>query len=180
MATRIARMEPPAELAVVHLSGALGLGALGALEGNPRGSFHPLQSFPSPRGPEAFRRITIAVDATSPTLRRQLSALARKLGARPRHVDDSRRVLYHAAAVYASNYVNVVIAEAVAMFGRIGWSEGEATRALMPLVEGAVENIRTSRRWKTPIFIVCSAWSRSRSRKRRDSIPLRRSGPRGR
>src|SRR5438445_481857 len=116
--------------------------AVVALEGNPRGSFHPLQSFPSPRGPEAFRRITIAVDATSPALRRQLSALARKLGARPRHVDDSRRVLYHAAAVYASNYVNVVIAEAVAMFGRIGWSEGEATRALMPLVEGAVENIR--------------------------------------
>ena len=142
MATRIARMEPAGELAVVHLSGALGLDALGAVVGNPRGSFHPLQSFPSPRGPEAFRGITIAVDATTPALRRRLSALARKLGARPRHVDDSRRVLYHAAAVYASNYVNVVIAEAVAMLGRIGWSEGEATRALMPLVEGAVENIR--------------------------------------
>src|SRR5438270_3013776 len=60
MATRVARMNPPADLAVVHLSGALGLDALIALEGNARGSFHPLQSFPTPRGPEAFRGITVA------------------------------------------------------------------------------------------------------------------------
>src|SRR5260370_27481700 len=67
MATRIAGMKPPAELSIVHLSGALGLAALDVLEGNPRGSFHPLQSFPAPRGPEAFRGITLAVDAPTPT-----------------------------------------------------------------------------------------------------------------
>src|SRR5256885_5523403 len=79
MATRIARMKPPAELGVVHVSGALGLDALSALEGNPRGSFHPLQSFPMPRDPSAFRGITVAVDATTPTLMRQLRALGRAL-----------------------------------------------------------------------------------------------------
>ena len=142
MATRVARMNPPAELAVVHLSGALGLDALIALEGNPRGSFHPLQSFPTPRGPEAFRGITVAVDATTPTLTRQLRRLARAIGAKPKHVGEQSRVVYHAAAVYASNFVDVVVAEAVRLLEQTGWSDEEATRALMPLVEGAVANIR--------------------------------------
>ena len=142
MAARISRMQPPAELAIVHLSGALGLDALGALQDNPVGSFHPLQSFPAPREPSAFRGITIAVDASTPALRRRLASLAKDLGGRPKHVTDRERVLYHAAAVYASNFVDVVIAEAVRMLEGIGWSEGEATRALMPLVEGAVANVR--------------------------------------
>ena len=140
MAARIASMRPPDDLAVVHLSGALGLDALSPLVAI--GSFHPLQSFPFPRDPSAFRGITIAIDATTPALRRRLAAVARRLGARPRHVGDEQRVLYHAAAVFASNFVDVVLAEAVGLLGEIGWSEKEATNALLPLVEGAVENIR--------------------------------------
>ena len=142
MAARMARLKPPAALAIVHVSGALGLDALSALEGNPRGSFHPLQSFPMARDPSAFRGITIAVDATTPSLMRQLRAVARSIGARPKHVGDEDRVLYHAAAVYASNFVDVVVAEGVRLLQEIGWTEGEATRALMPLVDGAVANIR--------------------------------------
>ena len=142
MATRIARMKPPAQLGIVHVSGALGLDALGALEGNPRGSFHPLQSFPMPRDPSAFHGITIAVDATTPGLLRQLQALARSIGAKPKRVRDEDRVVYHAAAVYASNYVDVVVAEAVRLLEQIGWSRAEATQALVPLVEGAAVNIR--------------------------------------
>src|SRR5256714_4553515 len=142
MASRVARMNPPAALAEVHLSGALGLDALIALEGNPRGSFHPLQSFPTPREPEAFRGITVAVDASTTALRRRLARLARELGAQPKHVTGRERVLYHAAAVYASNFVDVVLSEAVRMLGAIGWTEAEATRALMPLVDGAVANVR--------------------------------------
>ena len=142
MAARIAEMGPSRELAVVHCSGALGLDALDALRGNPRASFHPLQSFPAPRDPSAFHGITVAVDATTPTLERRLRALARRLGARPRHVGDRERVAYHAAAVFASNFVDVVVAEAVGLLGRVGWSEKESLDALMPLVQGGVDNIR--------------------------------------
>lgn len=142
MAERIASMRPSTELAVVHASGALGLDALRSLAGNPRGSFHPLQSFPFPRPPEAFRGITVAVDATTPVLRRRLFEVARALGARPKRVGDDQRALYHAAAVFASNFVDVVLAEAVAQLREIGWSEEEATRALLPLVEGALANVR--------------------------------------
>jgi predicted short-subunit dehydrogenase-like oxidoreductase (DUF2520 family) len=142
MAARIAEMDPPRELAVVHCSGALGLDAMSALGDNQCGSFHPLQSFPEPREPSAFRGITVAVDATSPALERRLRALARGVGAKPRHVGDNERVVYHAAAVFASNFVDVVVAEAVELLERIGWTEKESLDALMPLVDGAVSNIR--------------------------------------
>jgi predicted short-subunit dehydrogenase-like oxidoreductase (DUF2520 family) len=142
MAARVAALRPPPGLAIVHLSGAMGLDALDALADNPRGSFHPLQSFPFPRDPSAFRGITVAVDATTPALRRRLSALARGLGAKPKHVPAAQRARYHAAAVFASSFVDVVVGEAVRLLEKAGWTEVEATQALMPLIDGAVANIK--------------------------------------
>ncbi len=142
VAAALARSNPSPRLSFVHVSGALGLGALDALRDHPVGSFHPLQSFPAPRDPEAFRGITVAVDASTPSLMRRLRALARAIGATPKRVGDEDRVVYHAAAVYASNFVDVVVAEAVRLLGEIGWSEADATKALLPLVEGAVAGIR--------------------------------------
>ena len=144
MAATLARAKQSPQLSFVHVSGALGLDALGALSGNPVGSFHPLQSFPAPRDPSAFRGITVAIDASKPLLRRRLARLARDLGARPKHVTDRERVVYHAAAVFASNFVDVVFAEAVRQLEKIGWSERESVTALLPLIEGAVANIRSS------------------------------------
>ena len=142
MAEQIAAMQPSHELAVIHCSGALGLDVLSALDHNPRGSFHPLQSFPAPRDPAAFRGITIAVDATAAALERRLRTIARGLGAKPRRVGEDERVAYHAAAVFASNFVDVVVTQAIGLLRSIGWSEKESLDALMPLVEGAVSNIR--------------------------------------
>jgi predicted short-subunit dehydrogenase-like oxidoreductase (DUF2520 family) len=141
MARRIASMAPPRALAVVHVSGSLGLDALSALTGNPVGSFHPLQSFPTPREPEAFQGSTVAVDATTPALLARLNRLARSLGAKPKRVRDGERVLYHAAAVFASNFVNVAFAEGVRLLERLGWTRKESVAALLPLLDGAVANI---------------------------------------
>ncbi len=142
MAARIGATRPPPDLAVVHLSGALGLDVLKGARASAIGSFHPLQSFPFPRPPEAFRGITIAVDASGAPLRRRLDSLARSLGATPKRVTDEQRAVYHAAAVFASNFVDVVVAEAVRLLMGIGWTRKEAETALMPLVEGAVDNIK--------------------------------------
>jgi predicted short-subunit dehydrogenase-like oxidoreductase (DUF2520 family) len=142
MAERIAALRPSSELAVVHVSGSLGLSALDALADNPRGSFHPLQSFPAPRDPEAFRGITVAVDASTSPLLASLSRLARGLGAKPKRVRDRERVLYHAAAVFASNFVLASVDEGVRLLQAAGWSRKDAEQALMPLVEGVVENMR--------------------------------------
>jgi predicted short-subunit dehydrogenase-like oxidoreductase (DUF2520 family) len=138
VAASISSLKPSRRLSFVHVSGALRLDALSALSGNPVGSFHPLQSFPAPRDPSAFRGITVAVDASSPALRRRLAKLARDVGARPRHVDDSERVLYHAAAVFASNFVVALVDESASLLEAIGWSRGEALRGLAPLMENAL------------------------------------------
>jgi len=142
VAARVAASDPAPAVSFVHLSGALTLDVLAPLRGHPVGSFHPLQSFPFPREPEAFRGITIAVDASTPALLRELRRIARDLGARPRKVAAEERVLYHAAAVFASNLLLATFSEGVRQLMRIGWSEADATRALLPLLDGVVANIR--------------------------------------
>ncbi len=150
VAARFAATNPAPAVSFIHLSGALTLDVLAPLRGHAVGSFHPLQSFPFPREPDAFRGIAIAVDASTPALLRKLQRLARDLGARPRKVAADERVLYHAAAVYASNsaavyasnFVLAAFSEGVRQLMRIGWSEQDATRALLPLLDGVVANIR--------------------------------------
>jgi len=130
-------------VAFVHLSGALPLGALEPLRAtHPIGSFHPLQSFPEPRAPASLRGIVVAVDASSPLLMRRLSSLARAVGARPKRVGDSSRPLYHAAAVFASNYVDVLLGEGVRLLQAAGWSEKEASAGLLALTEGTLASVR--------------------------------------
>lgn len=141
VAKRIAHSRPAPGAAFVHVSGALGLDVLEPLGDHDVGSFHPLQSFPVPRPPEAFAGITVAVDASATRLERRLAQLARELGAKPRHVSGNERVLYHAAAVFASNFVDVAFAEGVRQLRRLGWGEKEAVDALLPLLDGAVANI---------------------------------------
>jgi len=137
----------PQTAAFVHCSGALGLGVLEPLRPHAVGSFHPLQSFPTPRAPEAFRGSLVAIDATTVTLRRRLERLARDLGARPRSVAEAERVVYHAAAVFASNYLVALAGEAVELLGTIGWTEREAVDGLVPLMQGAL--IEVARRGPT-------------------------------
>jgi predicted short-subunit dehydrogenase-like oxidoreductase (DUF2520 family) len=133
----------PANLSFVHTSGALELSALGPLRRRHAvGSFHPLRSFPEPGPPDAFRGIVIGVDASRESLRWVLNRLARDLGARPKTVDDAQRAAYHAAAVFASNYVVALLTVAVRMLESWGWSEKEAIRGLAPLAEGALANVR--------------------------------------
>ncbi|HEY8797787.1 MAG TPA: DUF2520 domain-containing protein [Candidatus Dormibacteraeota bacterium] len=133
----------PTNAAFVHSSGALELGVLAPLRRRHSvGSFHPLRSFPEPGTPEAFRGIVIGVDASSESLRRVLNTLARDLGAKPKRVDDAQRAVYHAAAVFASNYVVALLAEAIHLLEHSGWTEKEAVLGLVPLAEGAVANVR--------------------------------------
>jgi predicted short-subunit dehydrogenase-like oxidoreductase (DUF2520 family) len=132
----------PPTVSFVHTSGALRLGSLAPLRRrHPVGSFHPLRSFPEPQPPDAFKGIVIAVDGSSPALRRLLGRLARDLQARPRHVDDSRRAEYHAAAVFASNYVVALMGVAAGLLEEIGWSEADAVRGLTNLGAGVLANV---------------------------------------
>lgn len=132
----------PATISFAHLSGALDLEVFGPLgDRHAVGSFHPLRAFPTPQRPDAFRGIVIAIDATGAALRRRLSSLARDLGARPRIVAGKDRVLYHVAAVLASNYAVALLGEAAGLLEEIGWSRRAAVAGLVPLMEGAISEV---------------------------------------
>jgi predicted short-subunit dehydrogenase-like oxidoreductase (DUF2520 family) len=135
----------PVSASIVHVSGSLELAALAAARqtGHRTGSFHPFQSFPVVRPPAAFAGCLVGVDATDEELAGQLFQLAQDIGGRPRRVPDEQRALYHVAAVLSSNLVLGLAGSAAAVLESIGWTEEDALGALIPLLSGVVDNLRT-------------------------------------
>lgn len=134
-------------LLVVHCSGAHPSGILRPLReaGALAATFHPMQSF----GPDAgtdispFNDIVIGVEGDASALP-ILDDIAGRLGARTMRIpaDTNARALYHAAAVVAGNAPAALMALALELMGQAGVSENDAQAALMPLMRGAVENLR--------------------------------------
>jgi predicted short-subunit dehydrogenase-like oxidoreductase (DUF2520 family) len=119
---------------VAHVSGAT---PLSALEPHRRRfSLHPLQTFTRARGPEQLDGAYAAVTAESDEARRIAVDLATTLGLRPFELADDQRVLYHAGAAIASNYL--VTLRRVA--GRLVEDAGAPPEALDPLMRRTIEN----------------------------------------
>jgi predicted short-subunit dehydrogenase-like oxidoreductase (DUF2520 family) len=125
---------------VAHVSGATPLQALAPHER--RFSVHPLQTFTRPegRGPE---QLALQLDGawaavTGETAEALAVArwLAETLGLRAFELDDGHRVLYHAGAVFASNYVVALEHAAAVLFE----AAGAPREALVPLMTRTIEN----------------------------------------
>jgi len=132
-----------AEQVVLHLSGAQGQEALGALVASRAalGSLHPLQTISDPeRAPARLKGAWAAVEGM-PRAVEAAEALARDVGLRPFHIPSKAKPIYHASAVFASNYFVVVEAVAQRLLRHAGLSDAEAWQALRPLVEGTLENM---------------------------------------
>jgi predicted short-subunit dehydrogenase-like oxidoreductase (DUF2520 family) len=128
--------------AVVHLSGSLGVEALGAARdaGATVLSMHPLQTFPDVDA--AIGRLPgspVAVTATDDEGFALGERLARDLGARPFRLADELRPLYHAAAVFASNYLVTTSAIAVGLFEAAGVPDAATTMA--PLQRASLDHV---------------------------------------
>jgi len=126
----------PDEVAAVHCSGALGLEAL--TPAKRRGGFHPLQSFASPDAELAG--VSVAIEAGEPLLG-ALGDVARRLGCRPLRLPEGARPLYHAAGAFAHNYAVTLFAQAVRLWRELGFSEDQASQALLPLAKTSLSNI---------------------------------------
>ncbi len=129
--------------AVVHCSGAVGLDALAPAAGAGAGTgcLHPLQSFPSRIGePQRFRDIVCGVEGAEP-LGSLLERIAGELGAGVVRLEGVDRARYHAAAVFASNYVVALAAAAQRAWELAGLPAQQARSALAPLMRGAAENV---------------------------------------
>lgn len=128
---------------VLHLSGSQGQEALTPLVGSRAalGSFHPLQTISEPeRAAERLRGVWAAVEGM-PRAVQVAEGLARDLGMRPFRLPSNAKGIYHAGAVFASNYFVVVEAVAQRLLRHAGLSDSEAWQALRPLVEGTLENL---------------------------------------
>jgi pantoate--beta-alanine ligase len=119
---------------VAHVSGATPLSALDPHAR--RFGLHPLQTFTRDRGPEQLDGAFAAVTAETDEARAVATWLAETLGLRPFPLQDSRRVLYHAGASVASNFV-VTLRRAA---GRLVAHAGVPPEALDPLMRRTIEN----------------------------------------
>jgi predicted short-subunit dehydrogenase-like oxidoreductase (DUF2520 family) len=119
---------------IAHVSGATPLAAL-----DPhvhRFGVHPLQTFTRRRGAEQLDGAWGAVTADSDDGEAHGRWLAETLGLRPIVIADRDRILYHAGASIASNYL-VTIYRAAA---RLVESAGVPAQALVPLMQRTIDN----------------------------------------
>jgi predicted short-subunit dehydrogenase-like oxidoreductase (DUF2520 family) len=119
---------------VAHVSGATPLAALAPH--TRRFSVHPLQTFTRGRGPEQLDGAWGAVTAETDAAKETGLWLALTLGLRPFELADSARTLYHAGAVFASNYIVTLQRAASLLFE----SAGAPPEALEPLMRRTIEN----------------------------------------
>jgi predicted short-subunit dehydrogenase-like oxidoreductase (DUF2520 family) len=130
---------------VVHCSGADSVDILEpAREAGARvGAFHPLQTFASPQqAVENMPGSTFALEADEPLLG-TLKEMAAALDGQWVELKAKDKVLYHAAAVFACNYMVTLTKLATDLWQSFGVSPPQATRALVPLLRGTLHNIET-------------------------------------
>lgn len=128
---------------VLHLSGSRDRNALEPLIdcGAALGSLHPLQTLVEPdRAPEHLRGAWAAVEG-DPRAVETAEGLAWDIGLRPFRLRPEHKPLYHAGAVFASNYFVVVEAVAQQLLERAGLGRDDAWAALAPLVRGTLDNL---------------------------------------
>jgi predicted short-subunit dehydrogenase-like oxidoreductase (DUF2520 family) len=128
---------------VLHCSGAHSVDILGPAKklGAAVGSFHPLQTFADVD--QAIANLpgsTFALEGEEPLLS-TLKELARLLNGNWVELKPGDKVLYHAAAVFACNYLVTLVKLAQDLWKDFGVSPKEATRALLPLLRGTLNNI---------------------------------------
>ena len=119
---------------VAHVSGGTPLAALAPHER--RFSMHPLQTFTRDRGPEQLDGAWAAVSGETDEALGSGRSLAELLGLRPFELADASRTLYHAGAVFASNYLVTLQRAASLLFD----AAGAPPQALEPLMRRTIEN----------------------------------------
>jgi len=130
---------------VVHCSGAASIDILEPAKksGAMVGSFHPCQAFASVD--QAIKNLpgsTFAIEAQGPLLD-VLKEMASSIGCDWIELKPGNKALYHAAAVFASNYFVTLLKVATDLFQDFDVPTQQATKVLMPLIQGNIKNINS-------------------------------------
>ena len=103
-------------------------------------SVHPLFAVSDKNAYRELVDVFFAVEGTPACLPR-MTAWLRSIGLHAQRIDGSRKRLYHAAAVVASNHVVALFAEAMDMLEACGFDETAARAALAPLFLGNARHV---------------------------------------
>jgi predicted short-subunit dehydrogenase-like oxidoreductase (DUF2520 family) len=128
---------------VVHCSGAHSVDILESAKqrGANTGCFHPLQTFASvDQAIDNIPGSTFAIEAEEP-LSSMLKEMATALEGDWVTLKAGDKVLYHAAAVFACNYLVTLVKLATDLWQTFEVPSAQATKALMPLLRGTLSNI---------------------------------------
>jgi len=130
---------------VVHCSGADSTAVLQPAKdaGASTAGFHPLQTFASIK--QAIENIpgsTFAIETVEPLLT-NLKDLASALKCNWIVLRAEDKVVYHAAAVIACNYLITLIKLSTDLWQTFGVPKEQAVQALLPLLRGTLHNIET-------------------------------------
>jgi predicted short-subunit dehydrogenase-like oxidoreductase (DUF2520 family) len=130
---------------VVHCSGADSTATLEPARklGARVGVIHPLQTFASvEQAIDNMPGSTFALEAEEPLLD-TLKGIATALDGHWIELKASDKVVYHAAAVIACNYLVTLVKLATDLWQTFNVPPDQATQALLPLVRGTLNNIAT-------------------------------------
>jgi predicted short-subunit dehydrogenase-like oxidoreductase (DUF2520 family) len=128
---------------VFHCSGARSSADLEAarLRGAAVASVHPVRSFADPAAVAAdFGGTFCGVEGDAAALALLLPAFE-ALGARPVAIDAAAKTVYHAASVFASNYLVTVMDAALRAYQAAGIAEPVARELARPLATEALANV---------------------------------------
>ncbi len=128
---------------VVHCSGADSTDILEPAKeaGAIVGVFHPLQTFAiAHQAGDNIPGTTFAIEAEEPLLG-ILKKMATALGGHCVEIKAGDKTIYHAAAVFACNYLVTLVKLSTDLWQTFGIPQEQAVRALMPLLRGTIDNI---------------------------------------
>ena len=126
----VSRYLIPGRAWIGHVSGATPLAALAPHER--RFSLHPLQSFDRSGDPAQLDGAWAAITGETAEALAVAGELAETLGLQPFELADGDRTLYHAGAVFASNYLVTLQRAAVRL--------GVPAEGLVPLMRGTIDH----------------------------------------
>ena len=139
----LADAAPLAGAVVFHCSGAKSSGALeaAARAGALTASVHPIRSFADPDAVAAhFTDTFCGVEGDGRALALLGEALA-AIGARAVPIDAAAKTVYHAASVFASNYLVTVLDAALRAYQAAGIGEDVARQLAGPLASESLANV---------------------------------------
>lgn len=130
---------------VFHTSGLLPASVLAPLarRGARAASLHPAQSFPKKDLPSSvFKGITWGIEGDAGAVEAG-SGIARSLGGHILLLAAEDKALYHAACTLASNALVALEFTAAQVLREAGLDGDTASRTLMPLVQGTLQNVNS-------------------------------------